>query len=245
MHVSINEVKGVEISPRVIERLLLSRDQSTPGGLEVKHHLLTGGEVVFDEQNVEYQHYVVSGCARMGGRFIHGETTLFVPGNSRFGEKHRHVIAHAGEGELRFVTASYKIPRPNFRWAKTRSRNLYQAPISIGNINNQQLITEEEHAVMGALRMHALDVQTHPPLAVNPEHKNPEEIMYILRGEGKAICGNETYKVTPGSLIYSREGEIHGIYNTSEKLPLQYFVLEFIEHDKMWTERGYHELNLI
>lgn len=241
MHVNIKDVPGKEITPGVIERVLLRSDQSTPGGLEVKHHILRSGEIIFDEQSVEYQHYIVSGCGRMGGRFVHGETTIFVPGNSRFGEKHRHVIAHAGENELRIVTASYKLPRLNFRWAKTRSKNLYQVPISIGNINNQQLITEEEHAVMGALRMHALDVQTHPPLMVNPEHKNPEEIMYILRGGGQAVCGDEKYVVEPGSLIYSREGDIHGIYNTSDKLPLQYFVLEFIEHDKMWTERGYHE----
>jgi mannose-6-phosphate isomerase-like protein (cupin superfamily) len=241
MHNNINSIKGEKIAPGVIERVMLNREQSTLGGLEVKHHILTEGEVVFDEQSVEYQHYVVSGCARMGGRFVHGETTVFVPGNSRFGEKHRHVISHAGESELRLVTASYKTPRLNFRWAKTRSRNLYQTQISIGNIINQQLITEEEHALMGALRMHALDVQTHPPLAVNPEHKNPEEIMYILRGEGRAICGDENYIVTPGSLVYSREEEVHGIYNTSDKLPLQYFVLEFIEHDKMWTERGYHD----
>jgi mannose-6-phosphate isomerase-like protein (cupin superfamily) len=240
MHVNIKNVDCNRIAPGVDERVLLRRDQSIPGGLEVKHHTLSEGEVVFDEQSVEYQHYIVSGCARMGGKFIHAETTIFVPGNSRFGEKHRHVISHAGESELRIVTASYKTPRLNFRWAKTRSSNLYQAPISIGNINNQQLITEEEHAVMGALRMHALDVQTHPPLMVNPEHKNPEEIMYILRGIGEAVCGEERYKVEPGSLISSREGDTHGVYNTSEKLPLQYFVLEFIEHDRMWTERGYH-----
>ena len=241
MHANIKDVYCKNIARGIDERVLLRRDQSTPGGLEVKHHILSEGEVVFDEQSVEYQHYIVSGCARMGGRFVHGETTIFVPGNSRFGEKHRHVISHAGESELRIVTASYKTPRLNFRWAKTRSRNLYQAPISIGNINNQQLITEEEHAVMGALRMHALDVQTHPPLMVNPEHKNPEEIMYILRGEGRAVCGEQSYMVSPGSLVYSREGDIHGIYNTSDSLPLQYFVLEFIEHDKMWIERGYKE----
>jgi hypothetical protein len=45
--------------------------------------------------------------------------------------------------------------------------------------------------------------------------------------------------VKPGAFIYSKEGEIHGIYNRDIKLPLQYFVLEFIDHDKMWTERGY------
>jgi hypothetical protein len=39
------------------------------------------------------------------------------------------------------------------------------------------------------------------------------------------------------SLIYAREGVNHGIYNTRAKFPLQYLIFEFVEHDKMWTER--------
>jgi mannose-6-phosphate isomerase-like protein (cupin superfamily) len=238
MHINIKDVKGKVISQGVIERVLLKRSVTTPGGLSVCHYVLTEGEVVFEEPYVEYQHYIISGCGRMGGKFLHGETAIFVPGSQRWGEPHKHVIAHSGEGELRFITASYKTSRKNFRWAKTRSRNLYQASVNISNIVNQQLFTEEEHAVMGALRMHAVDVQTHAPLANNPEHKNPEEIMYVLRGSGEAVSGKNRYEVKPGSLIYSKEGDLHGIYNTSKRLPLQYFVLEFIQHDKSWTERG-------
>lgn len=239
MHINIDSVIGKEVSPGVLERVLLAEGQSSPGGLKVVHHTLTGGEVVFDQQSAEFQHYIVSGCGRMGGKFVHSETAIFVPGSSRWGDPHKHRIAHDGEGELRIVTAIYKTDRPNFRWAKSRSRNLYQAWPSVSTITNQQLITEEEHALMGALKMHALDIQTHAPLTGNPEHKNPEEVMYVLRGTGEAVCGEETYHVKPGAFIYSKEGEIHGIYNRDDKLPLQYFVLEFIDHDKMWTERGY------
>lgn len=239
MHVNIKEVKGKEVSKGVVERELIRRDQTNPGGLAVHHYVLTQGEVSFGEPNVEYQHYIISGCGRMRGKFVHGETAIFVPGNQRWGEPQKHRISHAGEGELRFVTASYKTNRKNFRWAKTRSRNLYQTTANVSNIVNQQLFTEEEHAIMGALRMHAIDVQTHAPLANNPEHKNPEEVMYILRGTGEAISGENRYNVEPGSVIYAKEGDTHGIYNTSDKLPLQYFVLEFIEHDSSWTERGF------
>lgn len=241
MHVNFKDVEGKEISPGVIERGLLSIEQTSPGGLAVKHYVLTSGEIVFGESNVEYQHYICSGCGRMGGKLVHGETAIFVPGSQRWDAPRKHSIAHTGEGDLRLVTASYKTSRKNFRWAKSRSRNLYQSKPTIRNIINQQIFTEEEHAVMGALRMHAIDVQTHPPLCNNPEHRNPEEIMYILRGTGEAISGDNRYKVEPGSLIYAKEGDQHGMYNTSKKYPLQYFVLEFIEHDKMWAERGYNK----
>lgn len=238
MHINIKYVEGKEISLGVVERELLSRDQSSPGGLAVHHYVLTQGELVFGEENTEYQHYIISGCGRMGGRLVHGETAIFVPGAQRWGKVRHHSIAHEGEGELRIITASYDTGRQNFRWAKTRVKNLYETRANISNIVNQQLITEEEHAVMGALRMHALDVQTHAPLANNPAHINPEEIMYVLRGTGEAVSGDSRHQVSPGSLIYAREGETHGIYNTSSTQPLQYFVLEFIEHDRSWTEKG-------
>ena len=229
MHINIKDITGEEVSKGVIKRELLSASSSSPGGLSVNHYVLTEGEVTFSEVNTEYQHYIISGCARRGGSFTHAETSIFVPASQRFDTPPRHRISHAGEGELRFITASYKLPRPSFRWAKTRSKNLYQVPVNVSTIVNQQLFTEEEHALMGALRMHALDIQTHAPLTNNREHRNPEEIMYVLRGTGEAITGKERYNVSPGSLIYSKEGEIHGIYNTSKLLPLQYFVLEFIQ----------------
>jgi len=237
MHVNIRDVDAVEVSPGVVLRVLLRRDQSVPGGLDVTHHTLTGGEVVFDAEGVEHQHYIVAGCAMMSSRFFHSETAIFVPGGSRFGERPQHALAHAGESELRILTASYRTPHPNFPWAKTRSRNLYQAPVNLGQINGQQLITEEEHALMGALRMHAIDVQTHAPLMAYPDHRNPEEIIYVLRGTGDVLSGGERHQMSPGSLVYTKEGDVHGIFNTSDTLPLQYVVLEFIEQDRMWTQR--------
>ena len=239
MHLNIKDVEGVEVAPGVTERLLLDVEASNPDRLVVKHYVLTEGEVVFEQDKTEYQHYIISGCARMGGKLVHSETAIFVPASTRWGDTPRHSIAQAGEGELRFITAEYHLPRRGFRWAKTRSNNLARVRPSVGTIANQQLFTEEQHALMGALRMHAIDIQTHAPLTDNPTHKNPEEIMYILRGKGEAVSGDERFKVSPGSFIYTAEGDDHGVFNTNEKLPLQYFVLEFIEHDKMWSERAY------
>ena len=238
-HSSIFEISGKRLSPAVVRRVLLSRFQSASGDLEVTHYVVTkGGKLQFGVKDTEYQHYVISGCATLNGKFLHGDSTVFFPSNSKFGELRRHSICHAGEGELRMITASYHAKRPNFRWAKTRTRNLYEVPVSVGAIINQQLMTEEEHATMGALRMHALDVQTHAPRAVNAEHRNPEEVMYILRGRGRAVSAGRSFLVNPGSLVYSREGDVHAMYNPSKTLSLQYLVIEFIAHDEMWTSRG-------
>ena len=237
-HSRIADVVGRTVTSGVSKRVLLRSTQSSTGDLEVCHYILTKGKVKFGANNTEYQHYVISGCGILNGKFLHGETTVFFPSNSKFGELRRHEIIHTGEGELRIITAAYRSNRSNFRWAKVRIRNLYEVSVGAGAINNQQLMTEEEHATMGALRMHALDVQTHAPLTNNVEHRNPEEVMYVLRGHGRAVNGGRSFLVGPGSLVYSREGEVHGMYNLSKTLSLQYLVLEFIEHDEMWSARG-------
>ena len=241
MHINIADVKGLELGQGVVERILLRPEQTESGDLTVKHYILTNGEVVFTEEGVEYQHYIISGCALMGGRLLHGDTGIFVPGSSRFGEPHKHCFTHVGEGELRILTVIYKTPRPNFRWAKTRAKNLYQVEGSLGGMFAQQLFTEEEHALMGSLRMHSLDVQTHAPGVVLPIHRNPEEFAYILRGTGEVFSEESWVKVSPGSLVYTGEAVQHAVKNTSEELPLQYVAFEFTKQDESWTEMGSKE----
>ena len=241
MHVNIIDVEGKELAPRVVERVLLRPEQTDSGDLTVKHHTLTEGEIVFVEEGVEYQHYIISGCALMRGSILHGDTGIFVPGSSRFGEPHKHGFTHVGEGELRILTVVYKTPRPNFRWAKIRIKNLNQVEGSFGGMVAQQIFTEEEHALMGALRMHSLDVQTHAPGVVLPIHRNPEEFAYILRGTGEVLSGDDWEKVRPGSLVFTEEGVQHAVKNTSEDYPLQYIAFEFTRQDESWKEMGSQE----
>lgn len=238
MHVNIEDVPGVEVSPGVTERILLHPEQTDSGMLKVTHHVLTGGEVLFKEQGVEYQHYIIAGCAEMGGSLLHSETGIFVPGVSRFGAPHVHGFKHAGESELRILTSIFKIPRANFRWAKTRVRNLAEREASVGGMQAQQLFTEEEHALMGSLRMHSVDVQTHAPGVELGVHRNPEEFGYFLRGTGEAFSGDGWDKVRPGSLVYTAEGVPHAIKNTCKVHPLQYVAYEFTNQDESWTEMG-------
>ena len=89
-----------------------------------------------------------------------------------------------------------------------------------------------------ARRFHAIDVQTWD----REEHTNPEETAYFMRGAGEMRVGDEWFEVRPGSLVYSEEAAIHAIKNTNEKgYPLQYYVMEYVEQDKMWRQRGYSE----
>ena len=224
--VNVDEVPGEEIAPGVVKRVLLNPENTgrgPTGDLTVAHYVLTeGGVLTLEEPNVEYQDYVVSGTALFGRRYVHANTTIFVPS----GKEHSYV--HAGESELRIVSTTYSVPYPSHEWCKTRMAQLTEP-------YEQQLMTEEYHALTGAHRFHAIDVQTWD----REEHTNPEETAYFMRGTGEMRVGDEWFRVRPGSLVYSEEGAIHAIRNTDEKgRPLQYYVMEYVEQDRMWRQRG-------
>jgi quercetin dioxygenase-like cupin family protein len=237
MHINIQDVATESVSEGVTKRVLLQAS-GDKGQLIVVHHTLLGGKVVFRGAEREFQHYIISGSCLYRGRYIGGDTGIFVPGTSRFGEVSQHEIRHAGEGELRILSVIYTLPKSNFRWAKPHIKNLNEVEATYSGMVAHQLFTEEEHMVMGARRMHSVDVQTHSPRVLLPLHKNPEEFGYILRGEGEVESGRERYRVRPGSLVYTSEGEPHSILNTSDSLPLQYVAFEFTEQDKSLNEMG-------
>lgn len=99
--------------------------------------------------------------------------------------------------------------------------------------------------------MHAIDIQTHPGGygrgKIDPKTgkkiggRNPEEILYCLRGFEEfmgGLKGGDVSDAKPGSFGYVTEGSLHGIGHSTSDV-FQYVCMEFIEHDKSWTERGY------
>ena len=224
--VNLDEVTAEEIAPGVIKRILLRPEQNgrgPPGDLTVTHYTLKdGGTLILNEPNVEYQDFIISGTALFGRRYLHANTTIFVPS----GKEHRYL--HAGENDLRIISHTYTVPHPSHRWCKTRMSQL-NFPMT-----SEQLMTEEFHGVVGAHRFHALDIQDHNV----PEHTNPEETAYFMCGTADMRSGDNWYKVRPGSLVYVEEGDTHEIRKTGEK-PIHYFVMEYVEQDKMWSNRGF------
>jgi mannose-6-phosphate isomerase-like protein (cupin superfamily) len=245
MHINIKDVQAKEIAVGVVERTLM--DLSDSNGPCVKHYVLShDGRVEYGDPLTEYQHYILQGCATQNtpeGTLLNQDTAWFVPCNNPWEEEQvrKHSICHAGEGDVRVLTISYRVDRPAFRWAKSRTRNLYmvsQPHSGRRMVGYAQIFTEEEHAVMGALRMHGLDVQTNPTGVSHLDHRNPEEVLYVLRGKGLAFSDEEEFEIGPGSLVYTPEGAIHGIRKVEEHV--QYIVVEFIDHPKMWAKRTEH-----
>ena len=148
MLVRLNDLTQ-EIPSEGVYRRTLLKVENPKGRLTVLHHTLTEGDMTFEGREKEYQHYLISGCCLYRGRYIHGDSAIFVPASSRFGETPLHRIRHAGEGELRILTAIYEQGKSSFRWAKAKTRNLYETTTSYSGMTANKLFTEEEHAVMG------------------------------------------------------------------------------------------------
>ncbi|MDT0684983.1 cupin domain-containing protein [Autumnicola psychrophila] len=61
-------------------------------------------------------------------------------------------------------------------------------------------------------------IRVMPGEAVRPAHSHPnsEELIYIIRGQGKVMIENEVGNVKEGSAILFEQGKIHMLKNTGE-----------------------------
>lgn len=222
--VNIDDVEADEVSPGVFERVLLTPENTgrgPPGELTIRHYVIEpGSTLTLGRPGVEYQDFIINGTLRFGRRFLHGNTTIFVPSDRE------HTYRNMGEGEARVISHTYTVPEPSHRWCKTRVSQLTYP------MGAEQLMTEEYHALTGAKRFHALDIQDFDI----DEHTNPEETAYFMRGTGRMLSGDEWHDFRPGTLVYTEEGAKHAIRCDH---PAQYFVIEYVEQDRMWSQRGY------
>ena len=240
MYVFAADVEPVEIAKGVSSRTLLKSEKSKPKGVEVTHFILQpGSEIVFDKPMTECLHYVIGGTIGFGGfngDLLPSNTAIFVP-CSKTGPKpytSKHVIGQTGEAETRLLTIECKVSKPAFSWAKRLDRNLYHIPQyhSGKQVTGQtKILREEELMLMGSSRIHCVKVQSQATGTTIPPYTGPEEIIYQLSSRGELEAGGKKVKTRPGSFVYTPEGELHGFNNRHERFPLQYVLVELVEHD--------------
>ena len=122
----MDEVLGEEITLGVVKRVLLKPEQSgrgPPGDLTVTHYVLTDGvELTLEEPNVEYQDYIVSGSALFGRRYVHANTTIFVPSD----RKHTFTVPKSGKRIKHHLKPSFgsdsHLPRVSLHLPPLRKR---------------------------------------------------------------------------------------------------------------------------
>ena len=230
MHVYLEEVDVQERAEGVQERVLLPREKSASGMVEVRHYCLSPvGELeVPVDPTLEYVFYVIQGRGLMQGsrtatrgRILYTDTAVWAP-------KGGFVLSNSGEGEMRVLLISTKVRGTHYEFARTRMNHLQRVePWFLAGYVARPFFKEEDMAVAGSLRCHGLDVETLAPGYEASPHKDPEEVLYVLRGEGEILSEGVRKSVKPGTLVYTPPGTLHGIWNTSRVDEMQYLVIEF------------------
>ena len=243
MHVIATDVDPINVKQGVTSRTLLKPENSQSGVVNVSHITLQpGSKMVFDEPMTEYLHYVIKGCVGFGGLdgdLLPSNTAIFIPcaktGTEPYASK--HIIAQTGESETRLLTVACKVSKPAFSWAKRIDRNLYHVPQyhSGKQVTGQtKVLREEELMVLGSSRIHCVKVQTQATGTTIPPYSGPEEIIYQLSSEGELNSEGKRVKTRPGSFIYTPAGEMHSINNKHDRFPMQYVLVELVDHEKIW-----------
>ncbi|MBQ03220.1 hypothetical protein CL673_00695 [Candidatus Bathyarchaeota archaeon] len=242
MHVIATEVNPINTKQGVEIRTLLKHENSQSGVLSVSHITLQpGSEIVFNDPMTEYMHYVIQGCIGFGGLsgdLLPSNTAIFIPCTKTGTEPYiaKHTIAQTGEAETRLLTVACKVSKPAFSWSRRLDRNLYHIPQyhSGKQITGQtKVLNEQELIGLGASRIHCVKVQSQATGTEIPPYCGPERIMYQLSSTGELDSDGDKVRTRPGSFIYTPEGEMHSVNNTHEKFPMQYVLVEFVDHEQV------------
>lgn len=216
MHVNINRIGGRKTPHGAVKRTLLERAESESGGLEVNHFTLTtGSRIEFNSLGREILHYVIHGCAAKNhpnGDLLHQDTAWFIPNN---GFENKHALCHSGEGDVRILSISNKVPETK-PWAKSRRKNYNEVTLShSGNrvLTDVKIFKEEEYTAMGSQKIRRLNRLTVTTGLSTPSNVNIEQVIYILTGAGTLY---ENKQVGSGSLIYKPKGVSREIRSIDE-----------------------------
>jgi quercetin dioxygenase-like cupin family protein len=72
--------------------------------------------------------------------------------------------------------------------------------------------------------MTAGSLRLKPGMTPHPPHQHPEEeLMVVTEGTGEILVNGETWKVSPGTMMYCGGNHLHGIKNTGKASLLFYY----------------------
>jgi len=110
------------------------------------------------------------------------------------------------------IPTEYKSQVVRERSAETihESPDLNKMTILWGNDYNQGVMSAAVETIMPGKKI---------PLHI---HKNSEELIYILRGEGLETLGSTSSPVRKGDLVVVTPGTVHGLENTGNE-PIKFF----------------------
>jgi mannose-6-phosphate isomerase-like protein (cupin superfamily) len=239
MFVRVKDVSPRKINDLVLERVMLPRNESRGKNVEAVHWTLQPGGV-FTIPLVERREgafYVISGRGLLqskGGQATRG-VTLYSDMAFWFA-KGEFVMSNKGEGEMRIIMVTSTVDRDHYEFTRPRMQYFHSAPLRLqAGYVARAMFSTQEIATCGGLRTHAMEVETLSPNYEAAIHIDPEEVLYVLRGEGEMETGGKREEIGPGTLVYSPDHTPHGLWNKSNVDNMEYMVIEFNELSKRFA----------
>jgi len=242
VHVFPENIEAKRINDGATERLMLPRDASASKMVEVRHLTLAPrAEVEIPaDKTLEYAYYVISGRGLMQGgsreatrgRILYTDTAVWAPHGGFF-------LSNSGEDDMRVLLISTKVNGEHYKFSRIRMKNIHQAEVwSLAGYVARPFFKEEDLVIAGTLRVHGMDVETLAPGYEAAPHIDPEEVLYVIRGEGEILSEGVRKPVRAGTLCYHEAGTPHGIWNTSRVDEMQYMVIEFQDAKERFAPLG-------
>jgi mannose-6-phosphate isomerase-like protein (cupin superfamily) len=206
------------------ERVLVSPEDSTARRVRVSHLSIEPGATFRPEgHEAESIYFVISGrgtlaVSKVGSDWrslLEAYTACWVPWNIQ------HSISNEGEDALRCLVLQARCAGEAPGW--TELFDTVSAPRSIISTGSCRFFGGPGRTMRDVGSHHftffgCSDIFPHNELAAHVPMFGAEEIMYVLRGSGEISCGNETFAVKAGSLVYAPPETVHGIRNTGDSI---------------------------
>jgi len=236
MFVNVNDVKPTQINDLVLERVLLPKKESKGGNVEAVHWvLLPGGQFTIPSvDRREGALYVISGRGLLQSRDGDATRGVTLYADMAFWfAKGAFVMSNKSEGEMRVLLVTTTVERDHYEFTRPRMQYFHCAPLRLqSGYVARAMFSTQEIATSGGLRTHAMEVETLAPNYEAALHVDPEEVLYVLRGQGEMETGGKREDIGPGTLVYSPDHTPHGLWNTSNIDNMEYMVIEFNELSK-------------
>jgi mannose-6-phosphate isomerase-like protein (cupin superfamily) len=228
LHVHYANLEEREIQDGVRAVDILSPTKTTNGNAGLRL-LSLQPERSYDSEfeNLEVCYYLLNGRGSLGfpktgGQskwVVESDTAMWVPPGMK------HTIINSGEGPFRLLVA-YCTPNRGERGQK-RVVKISDLPVcEMIGFRSRSIFSPEVLDKLGASRCIGVDLETLTPLSVLDTHAHEEEILFVLRGKGFVMIGDDKFEVVPGSTVYTGPHLPHSVHNTAQD-NLQYLVFEY------------------
>lgn len=220
---------GNQTSPHMAGKDVEERELLSPGLNGSRRFSVTHVVVAVDgtlgplELDAESIYFIVSGRASLSVRKVHADWSTLIEANSAVWIPCAmpHSFHNAGEDPMRILAIRTSLSDHRPGW--TELIDWLPAPNNFISPGGYRFFTGQGRTMrdLGSERFTlcgCADIMPGNTLAPHIPLFGAEELMYVVRGEGKIRSGDDDFFVRPGSLVYAPPTTMHSVHNRGQDI---------------------------